>query len=42
MERSERMAAERDADRKADIRAILVIFGALIAGAIHFVSGWTF
>ncbi|HEX7037237.1 MAG TPA: hypothetical protein VF210_15790 [Pseudomonadales bacterium] len=35
----EQIAAE---DRKADLIAILVIFTALILGAIHFASGWTF
>lgn len=30
------------ADRKADVKAILVIFTALVLGALHFVSGWTF
>jgi hypothetical protein len=29
-------------DRKADARAVLVIFVALVLGAVHFVSGWTF
>jgi hypothetical protein len=33
------LAAE---DRKADLKAILIIFIALVLGAIHFVSGWTF
>ncbi len=32
----------RAADRKADARAILIIFTALVLGAIHFASGWTF
>jgi hypothetical protein len=36
------MEAERRADRKADVWAILVIFSMLVAGALHFVSGWTF
>ena len=31
-----------DADRRADRIAILVVFGALILMAVHFVSGWTF
>jgi hypothetical protein len=30
------------ADRKADLIGILVIFTALVLGAVHFVSGWTF
>ena len=42
LEPTERMQAERPADRKADVRAILVVFAVLVLGAIHFVSGWTF
>jgi len=30
------------ADRRADVKAILVIFTALLLAALHFVSGWTF
>jgi hypothetical protein len=30
------------ADRRTDVKAILVIFSALVLGALHFVSGWTF
>jgi hypothetical protein len=30
------------ADRRADVTAILVIFAALVLGALHFVSGWQF
>lgn len=30
------------ADRKADVKAILVIFTAMVLGAVHFISGWTF
>jgi hypothetical protein len=30
------------ADRKADLIGILVIFTALVLGAVHFISGWTF
>jgi hypothetical protein len=30
------------ADSRADIKAILLIFVALVLGAVHFVSGWTF
>lgn len=30
------------ADRKADVKAILIIFTALVLMAVHFVSGWTF
>ena len=29
-------------DRKTDLRALLVIFAALVLGAVHFMSGWTF
>jgi hypothetical protein len=29
-------------DRKADVIAILVVFGALVLAAVHFMSGWTF
>ncbi|MEQ8860178.1 MAG: hypothetical protein RIC56_16165 [Pseudomonadales bacterium] len=29
-------------DRKADVKAILVIFSALVLAALHFVSGWNF
>jgi hypothetical protein len=36
---SEDLAAE---DRKADVKAIIIIFAALVLGALHFVSGWTF
>lgn len=31
-----------EGDRKADLVAILVIFTALVLGAVHFISGWTF
>ena len=31
-----------EADRKADVKAILVIFTALVLAAVHFISGWTF
>ena len=31
-----------DEDRKADAWAVLVIFAALVLGAVHFMSGWTF
>lgn len=34
--------AEAQADRRADVKAILLIFVALVLGAVHFVSGWTF
>jgi len=29
-------------DRKVDAWAVLVIFSALVLGAVHFISGWTF
>jgi hypothetical protein len=35
----EELAAE---DRKADVKAIIIIFVVLVLGALHFVSGWTF
>ena len=35
----EQIAAE---DKKADVIAIIIIFTALVLGALHFVSGWTF
>lgn len=35
----EELAAD---DRKADVRAIIVVFTCLVLGALHFVSGWTF
>jgi hypothetical protein len=31
-----------DEDRKVDAWAVLVVFVALVLGAVHFVSGWTF
>lgn len=31
-----------ESDRKADAWAVMIIFWALVAGAVHFVSGWTF
>ncbi len=37
-----RIEAERDDDQRTDAKAILVIFCATIAMAIHFISGWTF
>lgn len=30
------------ADRKADVKAILVIFTTMVLMALHFVSGWKF
>jgi hypothetical protein len=39
-ERSPEEIAE--ADHKADLKAIIVIFVALVLGAVHFISGWTF
>ena len=29
-------------DRKTDAWAVLTIFSALVLGAVHFISGWTF
>ena len=37
-----RIEAERADDQRADAKAILVIFCAAIAIAVHFISGWTF
>lgn len=31
-----------EADRKADLKATLVIFVTLVLAAVHFISGWTF
>ena len=31
-----------EADRKADLKAALVIFVTLVLAAVHFISGWTF
>ena len=28
-------------DRKTDAWAVLIIFSALVLGAVHFISGWT-
>ena len=37
-----RIEAEREDDNRTDVKAILVIFAAIIAMAVHFMSGWTF
>ena len=37
-----RIEAERAEDQRTDAKAILVIFCATIAIAVHFISGWTF
>jgi len=42
MESSERIESEREADNRADARAIFVVFCALVLGAVHYISGWTF
>ena len=31
-----------DEDRRVDAWAVLVIFTALVLGAVHYISGWTF
>jgi hypothetical protein len=31
-----------EADRRADVKAILLVFTALVLGAVHFISGWSF
>ena len=38
------MGKESDsaADKKADLKAAIIVFTMLVLGAIHFVSGWTF
>jgi hypothetical protein len=42
LESSDRIETEREADNRVDAKAILVVFCALVAAAVHFVSGWTF
>ena len=37
-----RIESEREDDQRTDAKAILVIFCATIAIAVHFISGWTF
>ncbi len=37
-----RIEAEREDDNRTDVKAILVIFCAIIAIAVHYISGWTF
>lgn len=39
---SSRIEAEREADQRADVNALLVIFIALVLGAVFFISGWNF
>jgi hypothetical protein len=41
LDSNERIEAERAADNRTDVKAILVIFCALIAMAVYFISGWT-
>ena len=41
-ENPSRIDAERADDQRTDAKAILVIFCAAIAMAVHFISGWTF
>ncbi|MCZ6619328.1 MAG: hypothetical protein O7E57_14480 [Gammaproteobacteria bacterium] len=36
------MQDQKAGDRKADIIAIVIIFGCLMFAAVHFISGWTF
>ena len=33
---------DNGADRRADLRALLTIFCAMVLSAVHFISGWTF
>lgn len=40
MDTNERIEAERAEDNRTDAKAILVIFLAVLAMALHFVSGW--
>lgn len=42
MAANDRIEAERAADRKADLWAVVAVFCALVAGAVHYISGWTF
>jgi len=42
LESNDRIDAERAADNRADVRAILVIFCTMVAGAVLFISEWTF
>lgn len=30
------------ADRRVDLKAIIVIFVTMVLGAVYFISGWTF
>ncbi len=41
LDTNERIEAERAADNKADVKAVLVIFLAVLGMALHFISGWT-
>ena len=40
MDTNERIEAERAEDNRTDVKAILVIFLAVLGMAMHFVSGW--
>lgn len=40
METNERIDAERADDNRTDVKAILAIFLAALAMAVHFISGW--
>jgi hypothetical protein len=42
LETTDRIEAEREADRRVDAKAIFVIACTLMAGAVFFISGWTF
>lgn len=39
---SDRIENEREADNRIDAQMILLVFTALVLGAVHFISGWTF
>ena len=41
-EQNQAPTSEQQADSKADIRAIAVVFAMLVLMAVHFVSGFTF
>lgn len=40
LDTNERIEAERADDSRTDVKAILVIFLAVLAMAVHFISGW--
>jgi len=40
LDTNERIEAERADDNRTDVKAILVIFLAVLGMAVHFISGW--